>query len=57
MPVKVLQDILGHKDISVTLNTYCDVFAKFEKEHLNNADNYIESLATENELEKEHKRA
>lgn len=57
MPVKVLQEILGHKDISVTLNTYCDVFAKFEKEHLYNADNYIESLASEHKFESKNKRA
>ena len=26
MPAKVLQHLLGHTDISTTLNTYCDVF-------------------------------
>lgn len=30
MPAVVLQKKLGHKDVSVTLNTYTSVFAKFE---------------------------
>lgn len=34
MPIKVLQDILGHSDASITLNTYCSVFKKYKNEHL-----------------------
>ena len=34
MPAKVLQKILGHTDINITLNTYCSVFEKFRNEHL-----------------------
>lgn len=41
MPAKVLQKILGHKDISVTLDTYCDIFEHFETKHLNIADEYM----------------
>ena len=36
MPAKVLQKILGHTDINITLNTYCSVFEKFRNEHLAN---------------------
>ncbi len=41
VPPKVLQKILGHKDISVTMNVYCDVFEKFETAHLNAVDKYM----------------
>lgn len=34
MPAKVLQKILGHTDINITLNTYCSVFEQFQSEHL-----------------------
>lgn len=42
MPPKVLQTTLGHKDIKITLNTYCDVFDKFENKYLEKVDEYIE---------------
>lgn len=42
MPPKVLQKILGHTDIKITLNTYCDVFNKFEDEYLQQLDKYLE---------------
>ena len=41
MPAKVLQKILGHTDINITLNTYCSVFEKFRNEHLAIADEYM----------------
>lgn len=41
MPTKVLQKILGHSDINITLNVYCDVFEKFRNEHLEIADEYM----------------
>lgn len=44
MPTKVLQTTLGHKDIKITLNTYCDVFDKFENKHLEKVDEYIEAI-------------
>lgn len=43
MPAKVLQKILGHRDINITLNTYCSVFEKFRNEHLAAADEYMRS--------------
>ena len=43
MPAKALQKILGHRDITTTLNTYCDCFEKYEQEHLNVADEYLKS--------------
>lgn len=44
MPVKVLQHLLGHTDIKTTLDTYCDVFEKFEQEHINNAEAYLNQI-------------
>lgn len=41
MPAKVLQNILGHTDIRVTLDTYCDVFQKYSNENLAIADSYM----------------
>ena len=43
MPAKVLQKILGHTDINITLNTYCSVFEKFRNEHLAAADEYMKA--------------
>lgn len=44
MSAKVLQKILGHTDIQTTLNTYCDVFAAYERESGNQAMEYLDSL-------------
>ena len=41
MPSKVLQKILGHTDINITLNVYCSVFEKYSNEHLAVADEYM----------------
>lgn len=41
MQAKVLQHILGHKDITTTYNTYGDVFDKFEFDNIQNAENYM----------------
>ena len=43
MPAKVLQTILGHRDISTTLNIYCDCFKKYEMEHLDIANEYMKA--------------
>ena len=43
MPAKVLQKILGHTDINITLNTYCSVFERFRNEHLAVADEYMKA--------------
>lgn len=40
MPAKVLQHILGHTDISTTLDTYCDVFDNYEKTYLDQTQDY-----------------
>ncbi len=41
MPAKVLQKILGHTDIGITLNVYCSVFEKYGSEHIAVADEYM----------------
>ena len=41
MPANVLQRLLGHSDISITLDTYCSVFDKYRNEHLAEADKYM----------------
>lgn len=41
MPAKILQKLLGHTDINITLNTYCSVFEKYSNEHLIVADEYM----------------
>lgn len=41
MPATVLQKILGHTDISTTLNTYCDVFAEYERQNVDKSYNYF----------------
>lgn len=44
MSAKVLQTILGHTDIRVTLNTYCDAFEKFKIDDINKVDAYMQSV-------------
>lgn len=41
---KTLSEILGHTDISITLNTYCDVIGKFKKQQFNKIDNIQKSF-------------
>lgn len=41
MPAKVLQIILGHTSINITLDIYCSVFDKYSTEHLAIADDYM----------------
>lgn len=43
MPAKVLQKLLGHTDINITLNVYCSVFEKYSNEHLAVADEYMKA--------------
>ena len=43
MPAKVLQKLLGHTDINITLNTYCSVFEKYRNEHLAVANEYMKT--------------
>lgn len=44
VPAPVLQKLLGHKDISITLNTYTTIFNKFKEDALNNYIKYIENI-------------
>ena len=44
MPPKVLQRILGHADIKITLNTYCDVFSAYESEYVTKTNNYLSEI-------------
>ena len=41
MSAKVLQKLLGHEDISTTLNTYVDAFSEYERKHLDNTEKYL----------------
>lgn len=41
MPAKVLQYRLGHSDITITLNTYCDVFSEFEDTYIDKTQDYL----------------
>lgn len=43
MPAKVLQGLLGHSDISITLDTYCSVFDKYRNEHLLTVREYMKN--------------
>ena len=42
MPAEVLMVILGHKDVSVTLNTYFDAFAEYRNVYEEKTYNYYE---------------
>lgn len=44
MQAKVLQHILGHKDITTTYNIYGDVFDKFEFDNILVAEEYLANL-------------
>lgn len=45
MNVKVLQEVLGHKDISTTLNIYTDVTKVTKKKEVSTLGNYFENLS------------
>ncbi len=44
MQAVVLQKILGHKDISVTLNTYTSIFNKFKQNEVEKVTNYLDTF-------------
>ena len=44
MQPKVLQHLLGHSDIRITLNTYCDAFENFQKENIAKTDEYFADM-------------
>lgn len=41
MSAKVLQGLLGHTDIKITMNTYCNAFNEFQTEHINRYNEYL----------------
>lgn len=41
MSAKVLQTLLGHTDVTTTLNTYCDAFAEYQAESISKVDAYL----------------
>ena len=44
MPPKVLQHLMGHSDIKVTLDTYADVFDNFQSISVEKADSYLNQV-------------
>ena len=44
MQPKVLQHLLGHSEISITLNTYCDAFENFQNENIAKTDEYLANM-------------
>ena len=42
MPAEILMVIMGHKDVSVTLNTYFDAFAQYKNVYDEKTYNYYE---------------
>lgn len=45
MPAHILQKLLGHTDISITMNTYCDVFDEQKMQGLSQAQEYLKANA------------
>ncbi|MCD7722519.1 MAG: site-specific integrase [Clostridiales bacterium] len=41
MPAKVLQHQLGHADVTITLNTYCDVFEGYADTYIDQTNEYL----------------
>lgn len=44
MSAKILQKLLGHTDIRVTMNTYCDAFDQFQNENIEKLNDYMQNL-------------
>ena len=47
----VLAKWLGHTDVSITLNTYTDVFNRLQSENMEKYESYMDLLAAEFERE------
>ena len=47
LPTNLLQKLLGHRNIEVTLNTYADVFEAFQTENVEKVDGYLTDLGIE----------
>lgn len=44
VPAKVLQHLLGHKDIQTTLNTYCDVYENLTDQSTQKINEYLSKI-------------
>jgi integrase len=44
VPAEVLQKLLGHKNIEITINTYTTIFDKYKNEQVDKYVNYINNL-------------
>lgn len=44
MSMKVLQTLLGHTDIKITMNTYCDAFDKYQSDNIVKVNEYMQGL-------------
>ena len=52
----VVQRLMGHKDISVTLNTYTSILNKFKEEELQKLTNYYQTKNLSNKETKNYER-
>ena len=43
MPAYVLQKLLGHRNITTTINTYTTIFDKYKKDEVNKSVDYIKT--------------
>ena len=53
MQPKVLQKLLGHTDITVTMNTYCNAFEAYTNANLEQANRYMDSILGTEQKEKQ----
>ena len=44
VPAEVLQKLLGHKDITITINTYTSIFNKYKQEQIDKYVDYIQNM-------------
>ena len=50
----VVQRLIGHKDITITLNTYTSMLNKFKEEELQKLNNYYDNKHLSNFSASEH---
>ena len=55
--IKVMQDTLGHADISTTLNIYADVTKELKKEEFEGLDAFFKGALTSKAMEKGKKKS
>lgn len=51
--IKVMQDTLGHADISTTLNIYADVTRELKREEFAGLDSYFKGMVTSDATSKD----